>query len=256
MPHRLAAAALAAAAVTLTACDIGDVVAMGPEARQQATVTRRLDPQGTLTVENTNGAVIVETWSEASVSIETEKVGPEGTLDDMRVDIDGEGNRVDVRTRYDDPGWGRRHGRVEYRIKVPEGARVEVETTNGAVRVSGTGGALRAETTNGSIEIADAGGSVEAATTNGSIRATFRRSPRSGEQRFNTTNGAISVTLPDDASGEFEASTVNGGISSDFPLQVSGRIGGRRLRGRLGEGAARFELRTVNGGIRIGRRPA
>jgi hypothetical protein len=251
MSHRLTAAAvLAAAALTLPACD---VAAMGPETRQRATVTRRLDPQGTLTVDNTNGAVVVETWSEASVSIESEKVGPEGSLDDMRVEIEGEGNRVDVRTHYDHSGWGR-HGRVEYRIKVPEGARVEVETTNGAVRVSGTGGSLHAETTNGSIEIADAGGSVDASTTNGSIHATFRRSPQDGEQRFSTTNGAINVTLPDDASGEFEASTVNGGISSDFPLQVSGRIGGRRLRGRLGDGAARYELRTVNGGIRIGKR--
>jgi DUF4097 and DUF4098 domain-containing protein YvlB len=227
---------------------------MGPEARQRATATRRLDAQGTFTIENTNGAVVVETWNEASVSIESEKVGPEGRLDDMRVEIEGEGGRVDVRTRYDNSGWGRRHGRVEYRIKVPEGARVEVETTNGAVRVSGTGGALRAETTNGSIEITDAGGSVEASTTNGSIKATFRRSPQGGDQRFNTTNGSINVTLPDDASGAFEASTVNGGISSDFPLQVRGRIGGRRLNGRLGEGPARFELRTVNGGIRIARR--
>lgn len=253
MPHRFAAVALAAAALALPACD---VAAMGPQSHQNVSATRRLDPQGTFTIENTNGAVVLETWSESSVSIEADKVGPEGTLDDLHVDIQGEGSRVDVRTRYEHSGWGRHGGHVEYRIKVPETAHVEVETTNGAVRVSGTAGALRAETTNGSIEVADAAGSVDASTTNGSIRATFRRSPDSGSQRFSTTNGAVTVTLPDGASGEFDASTVNGGISTDFPLQVSGRTSGRRLRGRLGDGQARFELRTVNGGIRIAKRPA
>jgi hypothetical protein len=44
---------------------------------------------------------------------------------------------------------------------------------------------------------------------------------------------------------------VNGGISTDFPLTVSGRIGGRRLQGRLGDGRARFDLRTVNGSVKI-----
>jgi hypothetical protein len=251
MRHRLACLALAAAALTTGACD---VAAMGPQERQEVAETRRLDPGGTFTLENTNGAVVIETWNEPTVSIEAEKVAPEGQLDDLRIDIRGEGNRVDVTTRHDRRGWGR-HGRVQYRVKVPQGARVEVETTNGSVRVQGTGGALRATTTNGGVEVTDAAGSVEASTTNGSIRAAFRQAPAGGIQRMSTTNGSVTLTLPADASGDFSASTVNGGISTDFPLQVSGRIGGRKLRGRLGDGPARFELRTVNGAVKILKRP-
>lgn len=160
---------------------------------------------------------------------------------------------MDVLTHHGRRGWGR-HGRVEYRVKVPAGARVEVETTNGAVRVLGTGGTVRATTTNGSVEVADATGSVEASTTNGSIRAGFREAPAEGVQRLSTTNGSVKLTLPRGASGDFQASTVNGGISTDFPLQVSGRIVGRRLRGRLGGGQARFDVRTVNGSVRIVKR--
>jgi DUF4097 and DUF4098 domain-containing protein YvlB len=247
MRHRLAGLALAAAVTSSWACD---VAAMGPQERQQVTETRRLDPQGTFTLENTNGAVVIETWAESSVSIEAEKVAPEGALDDLKVEIKGEGSRVDVATRYPQGGW-RRHGHVDYRVKVPRDARVEVETTNGAVKVLGAGGDVRATTTNGSVEVADAGGDVEASTTNGSIRAGYRQSPAGGTQRLSTTNGSVTVTLPADATGEFSASTVNGGISTDFPLQVSGRFGGRKLRGRVGDGSARFELSTVNGAVKI-----
>jgi DUF4097 and DUF4098 domain-containing protein YvlB len=247
MRHRLACLAVAAAAATW-ACD---VAAMGPQEHQQVNETRRLDPQGTFTLENTNGTVVIESWSESSVSIEAEKVAPESELDDLRVEIKGEGSRVDVTTRYPRSGWGRSHGHVDYRVKVPRDARVEVETTNGAVKVLGAGGSVRATTTNGSVEVAEAGGDVEASTTNGSIRAGYRQSPSGGSQRLSTTNGSVTLTLPADASGEFSASTVNGGISTDFPLQVSGRFGGRKLRGRLGDGPARFELSTVNGAVKI-----
>ena len=247
MRHRLACLALVAAATATWACD---VAAMGPQEHQQVSETRKLDPRGTFTLENTNGAVVIEAWGESSVSIEAEKVAPESELDDLRVEIKGEGNRVDVTTRFPRGGWGR-HGHVDYRVKVPRDARVEVETTNGAVKVLGAGGSVRATTTNGSLEVADSGGDVEASTTNGSIRAGYRQSPGGGTQRFSTTNGSVVVTLPADASGDFSGSTVNGGISTDFPLQVSGRFGGRKLSGRLGDGSARFELSTVNGALKV-----
>jgi hypothetical protein len=230
-----------------------DVAAMGPTERENVSETRRLDPQGTFTLENTNGAVILETWDQPTVSIEAEKVASEGMLEQIHVEIRGEGDRVDVVTRQPRSNWGR-SGKVEYHVKVPARARVEVETTNGSVRVRGTSGALRASTTNGGVEITDATGPVEAETTNGSIRSDFRKAPAEGWNRFSTTNGAISITLPADASGQFAASTVNGGISTDFPLQVSGRVGGRRLRGQLGDGRARFEARTVNGSVKIRKR--
>src|SRR5574341_1459022 len=121
MRHHAAAFALAATAAAFCGCD---VAAWGPESRQHVTETRRLHAQGTFTLENTNGAVVIETWTEPSVSIEAEKVGPEGELDQMRVEIRGEGDRVDVTTRHPRVTWGR-HERVEYHVKVPAQARVE-----------------------------------------------------------------------------------------------------------------------------------
>jgi len=213
--------------------------------------TRRLEPQGTFTLENVNGAVQVDTWKEPSVRIEAEKRGSRWALERMRVEVRGEGSRVEVVTRQPRHFFFGRGGQVEYHVTVPERARVEVETTNGVVRVRGTSGALRAATTNGGVEVEDASGPVEASTTNGGIRAGFRVAPAEGWTRFSTTNGSVTLALPAAVSGEFAASTVNGGIDTDFPLKVSGGPGGRRLRGQLGDGKARFDVRTVNGSIRI-----
>lgn len=245
MRDRLACLAIAAA-FAAPACD---VAAMGPQSREHFSETRRLEPTGTVTVDNTNGAVAVETWNEPSVSIEADKVGPQGELADIRIEVQGEGGRVDVRTHQPRGNWGR-HGHVEYRIRVPEQARLEVETTNGAVRVTGTSGDVRAVTTNGAVDVSEAAGNVEASTTNGAVRAAFRRAPDGGWQRMSTTNGSVTLTLPAEASGTFDARTVNGSISTDFPLEVSGRIG-RRLHGRIGQGTTRFDLRTVNGAIKV-----
>lgn len=244
---RLSAAALLLTLPALSACDVS---AMGPQSTEHVSETRRLSATGTFTLENTNGTVTVETWNSDSVSIEADKKGPADRLDDIKIEIRGEGDRVDVVTRFPHVTFGN-SGHVEYHVKVPETAHVELTTTNGAVRVAGGQGGLKAETTNGSVEVGDVGGTVEASTTNGSIRVSYNRAPDGGTQRFSTTNGSVSVTLPADARGDFTASTVNGGISTDFPLSVSGRFGGRRLRGRLGDGGPRYELSTVNGGIKI-----
>jgi DUF4097 and DUF4098 domain-containing protein YvlB len=75
-----------------------------------------------------------------------------------------------------------------------------------------------------------------------------------GSSQLSATNGAVTLALPPDASGTFEAQTVNGRIRTDFPLDGQGRFMVRRASGRIGDGAARFELRTVNGGVSIAKR--
>lgn len=242
----LALAALAATTV-LPACHDG--YAHGTP--QTVLETRPLDPDGTFRLENTNGHIEVHTWKEPQVKIEAQKEGSAWSIENTRVEIRGSGDRVTVETHLPRqwPFGGR--GKVEYHVTVPENARLEIETTNGRVRIEGPGGEVRAAATNGAVEVEDAAGAVEATTTNGGVRVAFRKSPAAGSHRVATTNGSVTLLLPPDATGSFEASTVNGGIKTDFPLEVSGGLGGRRLNGRLGEGRARFELRTINGGVRI-----
>lgn len=216
--------------------------------------TRALDPGGAFTLENVNGRVTVATWSEPRVRIEAEKTASsEARLRDLRVEIDGEGSRVDVRTRMPGGGWlfGGGSSRVEYRITLPEGARVRVGTVNGSVEVAGLAGELRASTTNGSVEVKDAAGVVEASTVNGGIRARYRVVDPEGRHSFSTTNGSINVSLGEGGGGRVEARTVNGSIDNDLPLESTSRATRRRLEGRLGKGSGSLQLNTVNGSIHL-----
>ena len=240
------------AAVALAGCDGYD----GLDVHQKSVESRALDAEGTFRLENVNGEVVITTWKEPRVQIEAEKAGSRAFVEKATIAIEGEGEQVSVETRHPDRWsfafFGGR-GRVTYRVTVPERARVEVRTTNGRVRVLEPSGPVSASTTNGSVEVDRAARSVEATTTNGAVDVAFRSAPQSGLSRIATTNGSVTLSLPAGATGEFEAGTVNGGIQTDFPLEVSGGFGGRRLSGKLGEGKARFELRTVNGRVRIRR---
>ena len=226
----------------------------GPAVHEKSVESRALDAEGTLRLENVNGAVEITTWREPKVRIEAEKAGSPAFVEKATIAIEGEGDEVSVETRHP-KGWSSGFfgggGRVTYRVTVPERAKLDVRTTNGRVRVVEPSGPVRASTTNGSVEVDRAAGTVEATTTNGAVDVAFRSSPSSGLSRIATTNGSVTLSLPSGATGRLEADTVNGGIETDFPLEVSGGFGGRRLSGSLGDGQARYELHTVNGKVRI-----
>ena len=243
-------AMLAATLLSTTGCVIGDIAL---DEHETVVETRALEPDGYFRLENTNGRIEVDTWKEPRVRIEAEKAAATRSgLEDIRVEISGEGERVEVDTRMPKHHWFMgRAGKVDYRITVPETARVELESVNGRVDVRGVNGSVHAGTVNGRVQIEDAGGEVRAETVNGSVDAEIRAVDSGADCSLSTTNGSITVRLPKDVSGRFHASTVNGGIHTDFPLDVSGGWGGKQLEGRIGEGGAHFEMETVNGSVSL-----
>ena len=260
--HRLSTLAAALlAALVLTAC--GGFPGAPLEARDIVEETRALAADGRFELENVNGRITLRTWSRDEVRIEAERGAvTEEMLEDIQIEIEGEGSSVRVKTRYPkQKGWfmGGNRGKVDYEITVPRGAEVRLKTVNGPVDVEGLSGSIRVESVNGGLDLADIGGEVRAKTVNGSIRADYDRLPGSGHHRFETVNGGIQVALPKDAGGRLEARTVNGSIDCDFPLDVTVKEK-RRLEGRFGSGDGRFDLATVNGGIDVvaglGRPPA
>ncbi len=218
-------------------------------------LARPLSPNGEVTLDNTNGRVRVATWDEARVRIEATKGAPrEEMLREIEIVVEGEGDRVAIRTRLP----RRRHffgpgGQVEYHLTVPRGARVSVKNVNGAVELDGVEGGVRASTVNGSVEAARLAGEVDASTVNGSVEVSMARVAEDGHNRLGTTNGTVRLTLPRDASANVEAGTVNGSAHCDFDLDEGARVSRRKVEGRIGRGGARFELRTVNGSASIDR---
>jgi len=237
--------------LVLTGCIDG--AAFGNAFHETVDVTRSLSATGTFQLENTNGNVRVSTWDEPRVRIEAVKAaGSEEALRRIEVAIEGEGDRVEVRTRYPHGPWFHRGGKVDYTVRLPRQARVEVRTVNGRVEVEDVGGHLRAQTVNGGVEASGIAGEVEVSTVNGTVRVALVRVEPGSHNRLSATNGTVRVTLPRDAAADVEAATVNGAVHCDFDL-VDGRSSRRRVEGRIGSGGARFELRTVNGTADIDR---
>lgn len=160
-------------------------------------------------------------------------------------------------------------GGVAIRLEVPEDAQVRVVTGKGAIRVTdvhgsiaarsslgkievkGVSGPLVLDSRNGSIEVEAHDSLVLASTSNGSIE--FEGSLAEGTSRFRTSNGSVSLELPETQALIVDAKSGNGRVSSDFPI---GRV--RSDSGVIPVGfepqelgIAGVEIRTGNGSIRV-----
>ena len=238
------------AGLALSGCVAGD---FGAPFRTTVEESRPLAANGEFRLQNTNGSVRVTGWDQPRVRIEAVKhARSERALEELKVEITGEGDRLSVRSRFPRPQWMGGSGRVDYRVSVPRGVRVELGNVNGRVEVEGVAGAVKAKTVNGSVDVAGAAGEVEASAVNGSVEVQLARVDPAGRSELSTTNGSVRLTLPRDASAEVEAHTVNGRVGCDFDL-ADARKSRRKLEGRIGTGGARFELGTVNGSVHIDR---
>jgi hypothetical protein len=151
--------------------------------------------------------------------------------------------------------------------------RADIKTGDGSIHVTETSGDLLVETGDGSLQLEDVTGKVEARTGDGSIRLTgtpttlHARSgdgsiylrirngaSMTGEWVVATTDGSISVELPAGFAAQIDADPGSGGrVRSDLKLAnaVGGTRDARTLTGALGDGGARFSIRTGDGTIRL-----
>jgi hypothetical protein len=245
------------AGLLLTGCIGGD---FGMPFEKTVDETRPLAANGEFDLENTNGSVRLATWDEPRVRIEAVKhARSERALDELRIEIVGEGDRLSVRTRYPRPRFLGGAGRVG-RVSVPRGARVRVGNVNGRVEVDGVEGAVKAATVNGSVDVAHAGGEVEASAVNGSVDVALARVAPGGRSRLSTTNGSVGLTLPRDANAEVEAHTVNGSVSDrptpTEPPQARWLTRRRPLRARDRQRLRPHRAGPVHEGGRAARRGA
>jgi len=142
---------------------------------------------------------------------------------------------------------------VSYEVEVPSRSDLELRAMNGGISVVDVSGVLRLTTMNGGIHLEAVGGDVVAETTNGGMRVLLDGDRWQGRGLDAvTTNGGVTVRIPEGYSAHLETGTVNGGIDIDFPVTVQGRIG-RRVTTDLGRGGPTIRVITTNGGVVIRR---
>ena len=135
---------------------------------------------------------------------------------------------------------------------------LEVRTGDGSIRIDKAEGRLDLETDDGSITIDARPTVVRARTGDGSIRLRLEPETRMTDGwDVTTSDGSVTLTLPDSFSAEIDAETSDGAVRSSYPgLSADGEGGERRrrdLRARLGEGGPVLKVRTGDGTIRFER---
>ncbi len=191
-------------------------------------------------------------------------------------------DRADVRVRIDHrAAGGASLSRVEERIDVaPAGLQVSVLQADGAhdarltstvvidvprtqpvamialfegtLQLRGLSGGVSARVTRGTIEASDVSGALRFDTTMGALRVSLAAGALTGAVRLRTFNGDIELTLPDmPRSARVLALTMNGSIDSALPLTVRTTTGPRFSEATFGEASPVINIDAVNGDIRL-----
>lgn len=143
---------------------------------------------------------------------------------------------------------------VSYEIFVPRRSSLSLKTNNGGISITDVYGQLEFSALNGGVNLKRVGGTVKGSTTNGGLNVELSGDRWDGEALdVRTTNGGVSMWIPENYSAHLETGTVNGHLSIDFPVTVQGNIT-RELAVNLGSGGATIRAMTTNGGVRIRRK--
>jgi len=220
-----------------------------------------LGASGSLDISNINGKIDVQPADGDTVQVIAIKKakGPsseaaKAALERIQIVDEASAGRVKIETKIAPSGGGMFNGgnlQVEYRVRVPAGAEVKVETVNGGIEVRGLKGRISAETTNGGVQARDVAGTLVASTTNGGLDIDLAQMPEGGV-KLECTNGGINVRLPRDAKATVSAHISNGGFNTDgLSIETVGDQSHRRLEGRLNGGGPRLEIEGTNGGITL-----
>lgn len=243
----------------------------------------RVDSGRWMQVFNINGSVDFAPSGDNMVHLVAEKRSNGREMDDIHFEIVQNGGNVTIcaiwndNSRCEDGGTSsirrnqndNNHSSVRFTVKVPRGVRVGAHSVNGSVSVRDVGVEVRANTVNGGVTVRDAKGPVRANTVNGGVDVTTTTGPVTAEtvngnvdarmtslqgnddMDFKTVNGSVAIYVPASFDADFRFDTVHGGIASDFPMTLSGRLGPRHARGKIGNGGRDIRASSVNGSIEL-----
>lgn len=154
-------------------------------------------------------------------------------------------------TNSEDRSWS-----VSFEVSVPGNSNLSLQTHNGSISVADVRGQMEFAARNGGVSLKRLGGNVRGHTTNGGLSIDLAGTRWDGEGLdVRTTNGGVSMQVPENYSARLETGTVNGRLNVDFPTTVQGRIT-KELSLTLGSGGSTVRAMTTNGGVTIKRKAA
>jgi DUF4097 and DUF4098 domain-containing protein YvlB len=203
-----------------------------------------------------NGGVSVKGWSQPGVLVRSKVEAWGSSSSDAQALLSavqvraasGEVSANGPKTE-DERGWS-----VSYEVFVPHSTSLDLQTTNGGLRVSDVEGTMNLHAVNGGLHLTRLRGAVAAVTVNGGVHIDLMGDHWVGSGlEASSTNGAVHVDVPQQYSAHFEGSTVNGQIRSDFAeLPVTRELAHtspQSISGALGGGGAAIRASTTNGSL-------
>lgn len=140
---------------------------------------------------------------------------------------------------------------VSFEIFAPKTLYANLEAFNGGISIETMASKVSMRTVNGGINVTHCAGEVRGKTTNGGLRIQCNGTSWQGNGiDLITTNGGVSISIPEEFNGELATGTVNGRMSFDFPVTVQGEID-RSFETVLGKGGPRIRAITTNGAVRL-----
>ena len=218
--------------------------------------TRIAAPSGLTVDGRENGGVSVRAWEGSDVLVvqriqawAPSREQARAVASDIRVHTAG------GEIYADGPETGRRQGySVSYEIFVPRRMDLRLTTNNGPVGVNGVTGRMQISARNGPLALRELGGDVHARAMNGPLSVVLGGSRWNGEGLdAETTNGPVTLTVPEGYRATLTTGTINGPMNVDIPLTVQGRFP-RHFTTQLGGGGAPVRAVTTNGPVVVRRR--
>lgn len=209
---------------------------------------------GTITIDGgENGGARVAGWDRDSIDV-IARIQTNGNNEDEAREL-ARAVSITVSNGTIHADGPRSHGRtwwtVSFDVMVPRTSNLNVSAHNGPVAVHSVHGTMELSAVNGPLDIDDAGGDVHGHTTNGPLAVHLTGKSWDGRGLdAETTNGPVTISIPDAYSAHLETGTSNGPMSVGFPITVQGRVS-RHISTDLGSGGATVRAVTTNGPLVI-----
>jgi DUF4097 and DUF4098 domain-containing protein YvlB len=230
---------------------------------QEERFSRQFDigPNGSLTLSNVSGDIVVRGTSGDQVQIEAVKrverarsgADAQRQLELVEIDVSHTGTRLRVHTRYGDRRERRdrdMHVSVDYEVSVPFGTEVAVKSVSGDVEVEAVKGELEAESVSGEVSVTGADEIVLAKSVSGSVEIKSSASSRAVE--IGSVSGDVEVEGL--SAPELELDSVSGDVEIDDAsckrADLSTVSGDVRYSGSLAA-SGRYNFKSHSGDVRI-----
>jgi DUF4097 and DUF4098 domain-containing protein YvlB len=203
-----------------------------------------------------NGGVTVKGWDRNEIMVRAKiqtwastEAEAQALANQIRIETSGANIHAEGPEQGNRQGWA-----VSFEVSVPRNSNLSLKAHNGGISIADVRGQIEFNAMNGGVSLKRLAGSVKGHTMNGGLSIELAGNAWDGEgMDVKTTNGGVSLSIPEDYSAHLETGTVNGGLRSDIPITVQGEVK-RDLSVNLGSGGQKIRAFTTNGGVSIKRK--